>query len=77
MKLIFCLQTNAKGFYKLTVSVWVYVARHDQSTQINKFTISLQYLKENVKDKVGFLSVYKHQWFLQIGTIILVACGQA
>ena len=28
----------------------VWVARHAQRTQTNKFTISLQYLKENVKD---------------------------
>ena len=32
---------------------------------------------ENVKDEVDFLSVVKHQRFLQIDTIILSACGQA
>ena len=30
------------------------VARDAQSTQNNKFAISLQYLKENVKDEVDF-----------------------
>ena len=39
-KLIFCQQMNAKVFYKLIVSLWVYVARLAQSTQ----TVSLQYL---------------------------------
>ena len=29
-------------------------ARHAQSTQNNKFVLSLQYLTENVKDEVGF-----------------------
>ena len=30
------------------------MARHAQSTQNNNFIISLQYLKENVKDRVDF-----------------------
>ena len=37
----------------------------------NKFTISFQYLKENVKDKVDFLHTDKHQRFLHIDIIIL------
>ena len=40
---------------KLIVSLWVFVVRHAQSAQNNKFTISLQHLKENVKDEVYFL----------------------
>ena len=44
------------------------IARHVQSTQNNKFAISLQYLKENVKDKVF---ADKHQRFLQNDIIIL------
>ena len=39
MKLIFCLQINTKVFCKLIVPLWVYVARHVQSTQ-NKFAVS-------------------------------------
>ena len=54
MKLIFWLQINTNAFYMLIVSLWVCVARHAQSTQNNKFAISLQYLKENVKDEVNF-----------------------
>ena len=37
----FCLQINTKVFYKLTVSLWACLTRHAQSTQNNKFTISL------------------------------------
>ena len=40
MKLVFCLQINAKVFYKLIVSFWVCLAKHAQSTQNNKLTIS-------------------------------------
>ena len=56
----FCLQINTKVFYKLTVSLTVCVSRHAQSTQNNNFIISLQYLKENVKDEVGFFAADKH-----------------
>ena len=75
MKLIFCLYT--KVFDKLIVSLWMCVARHAQSTQNNKFAISLQYLKENVKNEVDFLPADKYQRFLQIDTIILGAGDQA
>ena len=54
----------------------MWVARHAQSTQNNKFAISLQYLKENVKDKVNLLATDKRQRFLQIETIILGVCGR-
>ena len=55
-----CLQRNTKVFYRLIVSLWVCVARHAQGTQNNKFAISLQYLKENVKDEVDSLPGDKH-----------------
>ena len=51
----FCLQINTKVFYKLIVSRRVCLASHAQSTENNKFTISLQYLKEIVKDDLGLL----------------------
>ena len=74
MKLIFVLQINTKVFFNLVVSLWVCVARHAQSTQNNKFAISLQCFKERVKDKVGFLPADKHQRF-QINTIIFSVFG--
>ena len=52
--------------YKLIASLWVCIARHPQSTQNNKFTISLQYLKENIKDEADVLHKDKHQSFLQV-----------
>ena len=61
------------GFDKLIVSLWVCVARHAQGTQNNKFAISLQHNKKNMKDEVDF----KHQMFLQVDTIIFGVCGQA
>ena len=66
-----------KIFYKVIVLLWVRVARHAQSNQNNKFAISLQYHKQNVKDEVDFLSADKPQRFLQSDIIILGVCGQA
>ena len=77
VKFIFYLQIKTEVFYKLIVSLWVCVARHARSTQNNKFTISLYYLNENVKDKFVLLPTHKHQRFLQIAIIILDLCGQA
>ena len=53
-KIDFLPEDKHKNFYKLIVSLWVYIARHAQSTQNNEFTISLQYCKENVKNEVVF-----------------------
>ena len=66
MKFIFQLQINTEVFCKLIVSLWVCIARHTQSIQNNKFTISLQYLKETVRDEVDFLPADKRWRFLQI-----------
>ena len=41
----------------------MYVARQAQSTKTNQFTISMQYLKENMKDKVDFLPADKCEGF--------------
>ena len=51
---------KSEFFYKLIVSIWESVARHTQSIPNNKFTISMQYLKENVKYEVDFLLADKH-----------------
>ena len=71
MKLNFCLQINTKVFYKAIISLWVCVTRHAQSTQNNKFAISLQYLIENVKDEVKFLQADRLKSFLQVDSITL------
>ena len=41
---------KTKPFDNVIVSIRVYVPRLAQSTQNNKFAISFQYLKENVKN---------------------------
>ena len=76
MKLIFYLQISTKVFYKLMASLKVCVARYAQNTQNKELVVSLQYLKEKVKDKVDFLLADKHQRILQIDSIILGVCGQ-
>ena len=48
------------------------VTRHSQSTQNNKFAISLQYLKKELSDEVDFLLADKHERLLQIDPLILM-----
>ena len=70
MKLFFCLQINVKCFLKLILSFEVFVERHTQITQNNRITILHNvftiYLEEEVRDKVDFLHVDKHQSLLQV-----------
>ena len=47
-----------------------------QSTQNNKFAISLQYLEKNGKSKVDFVLADKYQRFLPMDSIILGVCSQ-
>ena len=42
------------------------IVKHSQSSQNSKFTMSLQYLKKEVRDEVDFWHVDKHQSFLQV-----------
>ena len=64
-----------KGFFKLILSFHMFVTRHAQITQSNKFTISWQYLKKEVSDEVDFLHVNKHESFLQIDNTIFDGDG--
>ena len=52
-----------KVFYKLILSILMGMIKHSKSTQINKFAISLQYLKKEVMDGVHFFHLDKHQSF--------------
>ena len=54
MKLTFLPGDKHKILNKLIVSLWVCIVRHAQKIQNNKFTISLQNLKENMKDEVDY-----------------------
>ena len=72
MKFIFGIQINMEVFHELILSFWVRVTKHSQSTQSNKFAISLQNLKKDVSDEVDFLHADKHKGLLQIDTMILM-----
>ena len=52
---------GVKVSYKLILSLLMYVIKHSQSTQSNKFAISLQCLKKEVSNGVHFLHADKHQ----------------
>ena len=45
---------------------------HAQITQNNKFVISLQYLKKDVRDETDFLHADKDKGLLQIASMILM-----
>ena len=53
------------------------VSRHAQITQNNKFAISLQYLKKEVRDKLDFFHADKRESFLYIDTMIFNENGRA
>ena len=42
------------------------MVKHSQNSHKNKFVMSLQYLKKEVRDEVDFLHADKHQSFLQV-----------
>ena len=53
------------------------MSRHAQITQNNKFSISLEYRKKEVRDKVDFLHADEHESSLQIDTMIFHGNSQA
>ena len=57
MKLLSCLQINTKVFYVVASIILGFLSSLAQSTQNNKFVLSLQYLKKNEKNEVGFFYV--------------------
>ena len=73
---MFGLQIKVEVFYDLILSFWVCAARHVQNTQNNKFTISLQYLIENVKDEVTFLQADKLPKVLKVISLDIFTISQ-
>ena len=49
-----------KVFYKLILSLLMGIIKHFQSTQSNKFALSLKYLQKEFRDGVYFLLADKH-----------------
>ena len=57
---------SIKIYYKVILSLLMGMIKHSQSTQSNKFVISLQYFKKEVKDWIYFLHADKHQSFCRL-----------
>ena len=53
-------------FNEVILSLLIGMIYHSQSTQSNKFAISLQYLKKEVRNGVHFLHSDKHQNFYKL-----------
>ena len=61
-----------KVSYQVILSSLMSVIMHFQSTQSNKFAISLQYLKIEVRDGVHFLHPDKHKSFYKLALSFLM-----
>ena len=70
--LIFSIQINVNGFFKLILLFQMSVTRHLQITENNNFSIFLQYLKKEVSDEVDFLHADKYKNFIQADSMILM-----
>ena len=61
--------------YNVILSLLMDMIKHSQSTQSNKFAISLQYRKKEVIDGVHFFACSQTSNFLQVGVIIFGGSG--
>ena len=61
-----------KVSYKVILSLLMGMIKHSQSTQSNKFAISLQYLKKEVRNGVHFLHEDKHQNLYKLALSLLM-----
>ena len=61
-----------KDAYKVILKLLLGMIKHCQSTQSNKFAISLQYLKKEVRKGVHFLHADEHQSFYKLGLLFLM-----
>ena len=50
--------------------------KHSQGTQSNKFAVSLQYIKKEVRDGVHFLHAHKLQSFYKLTLSFLMEVGR-
>ena len=63
---------DMKVSYKMILSLLMGMIKHSQSTQSNKFAISLQNLKNEVRNGVHFLHADKHQSFYKLALSFLM-----
>ena len=61
-----------KDAYKVLLSFLLGMIKYSQSTQSNKFAISLQYLKKEVRKEVHFLYADEHQSFYKLRLLFLM-----
>ena len=61
-----------KVSFKVVLSLLIDMIRHSQSNQSNKFAISLQYLKKEVKNGDQFLHADKHENFYNLALSFLM-----
>ena len=61
-----------KDAYKVIPSFLLGMIKHSQSTQTNKFAISLQYVKKEVRKGVHFLHADEHQSSYKLGLLFLM-----
>ena len=55
-----------ENLQQIDTMILMEMVKHLQSSQNSKFTMSVQYLKKEVRDEVDFLYVDKHQSDLQV-----------
>ena len=53
-----------EGYLQIDIVALIWMVKPSQSFQNSMFTISLLYLKQEVKDEVGYLHADKHQRWL-------------
>ena len=58
--------------YNVILSLLMFMVKHSQSIQSNKFAISLEYLKKEVRDGFHFLHPIKHQSFYKLALSFLM-----
>ena len=61
-----------KDAYKVLLSFLLGMIKYSQSTQSNKFAISLQYLKKEVRKEVHFLHTDEHQSLYKLILLFLM-----
>ena len=66
---------DIKVSYQVILSLLMGMIKHSQSTQSNKFAISLQYLKKEVRNGVHFLHADKHQSFYKLALSVFNGSG--
>ena len=61
IKLIFLHADKHESLLQIDSMILMRMVKHSQSSQNSEFSMSLQYLKKEVKDEVNFLHADKHE----------------